>query len=215
MKSVQKQRLMRILIDGRPHREIDLATGVGFTRVATIQKWINSFVDFGYITRSRNEVEPGYSCQLICTRDVVMKLYHHREFSTVRPIIREQPWFVPLFTGSFGSLPGPLPELIQEMARKSHTFFETISRNDTPEKIRETYQVCLSMNKTLGITDPSLNEYYLYYQIYVHAIIRDIAEGGLGEGFADLLSRLHGELAARVTAHPNNLGGCSHGGVKG
>ena len=38
MKSPVKPRLMRILLDGEPHNEIDLATGVGFTKVATIRK---------------------------------------------------------------------------------------------------------------------------------------------------------------------------------
>jgi len=128
-----------------------------------------------------------------------MKLYHYREFRALRPLIREQPWFVSLFTGSFNSLPGALPELIPEMVRRSHSFFETIQRNGTPEKMRETYQACLSMNRVLGITDPDLNEYYLYYQVYVHAIIRDIPEGGLGEGFADLLTRLQEELEVMVT----------------
>ena len=75
MKSPVKPRLMRILLDGEPHSEIDLATGVGFTKVATIRKWIESFQAARFIERYRNESSAGYVCRIITTRETVVKIY--------------------------------------------------------------------------------------------------------------------------------------------
>ena len=63
MKSPVKPRLMRILLDGKPHGEIALATGAGFTKVATIRKWIDLFGHARFIIRKREDGRTGYSCQ--------------------------------------------------------------------------------------------------------------------------------------------------------
>jgi hypothetical protein len=197
MKSPVKPRLMRILLDGEPHSEIDLATGVGFTKVATIRKWIESFQTTGFIERSRSESATGYVCRIIMTKETVLKIYNHPEFHALRPEIRNAPWFCSVFTQQFHGLPDDMPLLIDEMVRASHTFFETISLYDTPEKIRETYHPALVVNQLSGISDPVFNDLCLYYQIFLHAVIRDIKYGGLGEGFAQLLNSSQKTLERR------------------
>jgi hypothetical protein len=187
MKSPVKPRLMRILLDGEPHREIDLATGVGFTKVATIRKWIESFLSAKFIERYRNESSAGFVCRIIATRETILKIYDYPEFRALRPEIRKAPWFCPLFTRQFADLPEDLPQLIDQMTRASHTFFETICLYDTPEKIRETYRPALVVNSISAIPDPVFDDLCIYYQIFLHAVIRDIRYGGLGEGFAQLL----------------------------
>ncbi|MFZ1897753.1 hypothetical protein [Methanoregula sp.] len=204
MKSPVKPRLMRILLDGKPHGEIALATGAGFTKVATIRKWIDLFGHARFIIRKREDGRTGYSCQLNCTRDVIGKLYRYPEFRALRPEIREAAWFCPLFTGNFDGLPDPLPGIIRQMVIQSHTFFTHICRYDSPEKIRETYEPVLMLNRLIGIDDPVFNDQYLYYQIFVHAVIRDIEYGGLGSGFAGLLSESQQALAQAY----RNSGGC-------
>jgi len=189
MKSPVKPRLMRILLDGEPHNEIDLATGVGFTKVATIRKWIDSFQNTGFIERFRSESSAGYVCRLITNRETVLKIYNHHEFRALRPEIRSTSWFCPVFTSQFAALPENQPELIDEMVRASHTFFETICMYDTPEKIRETYQPTLLVNQLAGVADPVFDDLCIYYQVFLHAVIRDIRYGGLGEGFAQILNR--------------------------
>ena len=189
MKSPVKPRLMRILLDGEPHSEIDLATGVGFTKIATIRKWLDSFQNAGFMERSWSESSAGYVCRIITTKETVLKIYQHPEFRSLRPEIRSGAWFCPLFTSQFALLPENLPELIDEMVRASHTFFETICLYDTPEKIRETYQPALLVNRLYGVPDPVFDDLCIYYQIFLHAVIRDIRYGGLGEGFAQLLNR--------------------------
>ncbi|PKG31393.1 hypothetical protein, partial [Methanoregula sp.] len=196
MKSPVKSRLMKILLDGEPHREIDLATGVGFTKVATIRKLIDSFERARILSRRRDGENTGWICQLNLTHDAVVKIYHHPELVLLRPLIREQPWFAPLFTANFDTLPDPLPSLIQRMVVQSHTFFEIICRYDSPETIRETYEPVLVVNRLSGIRNPLFNDLYLWYQIYVHAVIRDIDHGGLGSGFAGLLAECQQELVA-------------------
>ena len=190
MKSPVKPRLMRILLDGELHREIDLATGVGFTKVATIRKWIESFENAGFIERSRSESTTGYVCRIITTKETVLKIYNHHEFRALRPEIRSAAWFCPVFTQPFAVLSDNLPDLIDEMIRASHTFFETLCTYDTPEKIRETYQSTIIVNRLAGISDPAFDDLSIYYQIFVHAVIRDIKYGGLGEGFAKLLAKV-------------------------
>ena len=190
MKSPVKPKLMRILVDGEPHREIDLVTGVGFTKVATIRKWIESFENAGFIERSRSESTTGYVCRIITTKETVLKIYHHPEFRALRPEIRSAAWFCPVFTQPFAVLSDNLPDLIDEMVRASHTFFETLCMYDTPEKIRETYQSAIIVNRLAGISDPAFDDLSIYYQIFVHAVIRDIKYGGLGEGFAKLLAKV-------------------------
>jgi hypothetical protein len=197
MKSPVKPRLMRILLDGEPHSEIDLATGVGFTKVATIRKWLDSFQNAGFIERSRNELSAGNVCRIVTTRETVLKIYHHPEFRALRPEIRSAPWFCPVFTQQFAALPENLPLLIDEMVRASHTFFETICMYDTPEKIRETYQPALVVNRLYGGSDPVFDDLCICYQIFLHAVIRDIRYGGLGEGFAQLLNRTQETLERR------------------
>jgi len=199
MKSPVKPRLMRILLDGEPHNEIDLATGVGFTKVATIRKWIDSFQNTGFIERSRSESSVGYVCRLITNRETVLKIYNHHEFRALRPEIRQAPWFCPVFTLQFAALPENLPELINEMVRASHTFFETICMYDTPEKIRETYQPSLLVNQLAVVADPVFDDLCIYYQVFLHAVIRDIRYGGLGEGFAQILNRVQEALKRRYS----------------
>ena len=178
---------MHILLDGEPHSEIDLATGVGFTKVATIRKWIESFQTAKFIERYTSESSAGYVCRIITTKETVLKIYHHAEFRALRPEIRQAPWFCPVFTQQFASLPKELPLLIDGMVRASHTFFETICRYDTPEKIRETYQPALLVNRLYGVSDPVFDDLCIYHQIFLHAVLRDIRYGGLAEGFAQLL----------------------------
>jgi len=200
MKSPVKLRMMRILLDGEPHSEIDLATGAGFTKVATIRKWIESFQSAKFIERSRSESSAGYECRIITTRETVLRIYNYPEFRALRPEIRQAPWFCPVFTPQFAALPGDLPGLIDEMVRASHSFFEIISIHDTPEKIRETYQPALLVNKLAGVSDPVFDDFCIYYQVFLHAVIRDIRYGGLGEGFARLLDRAQGTLEQRYAA---------------
>ncbi|OPX64866.1 MULTISPECIES: hypothetical protein [unclassified Methanoregula] len=196
MKSPVKPKLMRILLDGGPHREIDLATGVGFTRIVTIRKHIDSFERARFILRKRDG-ESGWICQLNLSRDAVLKIYGYPEFVLLRPEIREQSWFSPMFTGNYSFLPDPLPEMLRRMIVQSHTFFETISRYDTPEKLRETFGPALLLNRLAGVEDPLFNDRYLLYQIFVHAVIRDIGHGGLGSGFAQLLDESQESLKAQ------------------
>lgn len=188
MKSPVKPRLIRILLDGEPHQEIDLATGVGFTKVATIRWAIDSFERARFINRTPEEGRRGYYCQLNCTRDAILKIYNYPEFRALRPEIRKAPWFCPLFTQEFAGLAGDLPALIDAMVGASHTFFETVCIYDTPEKIRETYRQTIIVNRLAGISDPAFDDLCMYYQIYLHAVIRDIRYGGLGDGFAVLLN---------------------------
>lgn len=195
MKSPVKSKLMRILFDGEPHREIDLAVGAGFTRVATIRKLLDSFERARFIVRQRDTETPGWSCRLNCSQDAVLKIYHYPEFRMLRPEIRERPWFCPLFTQAFDGLPDPLPGMIRRMVVQSHTFFEIVSRYDSPKKIRETYESALLLNRLFGTDDPVFDEQSLYYQIYVHAVIRDIDHGGLGSGFAGLLDECRQAIA--------------------
>src|SRR5208337_3554720 len=178
MKSPVKPRLMRILLDGRPHSDIDLATAAGFTKVVTIWKWIESFRTAKFIERYRSESSAGYVCRIITTKETVLKIYHHPEFRALRPEIRQSPWFCPVFTQQFAALPEELPVLIDGMVRASHTFFETICRYDTPDKIRETYQPALLVNRLYGVSDPVFDDLCIYYQIFLHAVLRDIRHGG-------------------------------------
>jgi len=196
MKSPVKSKLMTILLDGEPHREIDLATGAGFTKVATIRNLIDSFERARFIVRKRDGETAGWYCQLNPSRDTVLKIYEYPEFRMLRPEIREQTWVGPLFTVNFAVLPDPLPGMIHQMLVQSHTFFEIICRYDSPEKIRETFEPALLLNRFTGIRDPLFNDQYLYYQIFVHAVIRDIDHGGLGRGFARLLDESQRALAA-------------------
>lgn len=215
MKSPVKPKLMRILLDGNPHREIDLATGVGFTKTATIRKLIDSFERARFIVR-RREGESGWTCQLNLSRDAVLKIYGYPEFVLLRPEIRGQNWFCPLFTGNYTLLPGPLPEMLRRMIVQSHTFFETISRYDTPEKLRETFGPVLLLNRLAGVEDPLFNDRYLLYQIFVHAVIRDIEHGGLGNGFAQLLDECQESLKEQfretgTVRRPNRRSHCPAG----
>ena len=86
------------------------------------------------------------------------------------------------------------------MARASHSFFETISMYNTPEKIRETYQPALLVNKLAGFSDPVFDDLCIYYQIFLHAVIRDIRYGGLAGGFAQLLTSTQETLEHRYAA---------------
>ena len=187
MRSPVKPKLMRILLDGNPHREIDLATGVGFTKVATIRKLIDSFERARFIVRKRDTGSTGWYCQLNLSREEILNIYDYSEFRTLRPEIRERPWFCPLFMQKFEDLPDPLHGSVRHMIEQSHTFFTIICRYESPEKIREIFEPALLLNRLMGIRDPLFNDQYLYYQIFVHAVIRDIDHGGLGSGFASLL----------------------------
>lgn len=193
MKSPVKEKLIRILLDGNEHPEIDLARGAGFTRVATILRWVRAFENAGFIVR-RPAGRGEYRCQLIISRDTARKIYYYPEFRRIRPLIRMTPWFGPLFTTRFIALPGDLPLVITDMVKKSHTFFEIIDTYGSHEKVRELYHPCLFINELQGITDEEFNARCLYYQLYVQSIVRDLSGGGLGEGFADLLGEIQGSL---------------------
>ena len=134
-------------------------------------------------------------------------MYNFPEFRQIRPLIRQAPWFCPLFVDTFTTLPGMLPTHICEMVKKSHTFFEIIDKYDTPEKIREIYHPAVYVNEMLGIKDEEFNAWCLYYQIYIHSIIRDISGGGLGEGFMDLVNEMQDQIGVLQPGQ----GGVLHG----
>jgi hypothetical protein len=203
VKSPVKEKLMRILLDGAPHPEIELARGAGFTRASTIQKWTRSFEGVKFIVRRPTGEKGEFQCQLRLTRDTVRKIYHYPEFRQIRPLIRQAPWFGPLFLHQFTGLPGNLPSMIQEMIKKSHTFFEFIDRYDTHEKVREIFYPILYFNELQGITDEEINSWCLYYQLYVHSVVQDLSGGGLGEGFMDLMR----DVQARIKELPVRRGG--------
>jgi len=195
LKSPVKAPLMRILLDGKSHREIDLATGVGFTRVATIRKWIDSFERAGFIVRKKEKGGTGHCCQLNRNREALLKVYHYPEFHDLRPGIRRVPWFCEIFTGPFKTLHGDLPELIDEMVRASHTFFDTLCHFESPDEIRKIYRQTILVNQLSGLSEPEFDEKCIYYQIFLHGVIRDIRYGGLGEGFADVIGKARASLS--------------------
>ena len=96
------------------------------------------------------------------------------------------------------------------MVKKSHTFFEIIDRYDTPEKIREIYHPAVFVNGMLGIKDDEFNTWCLYYQIYVHSVVRDIPGGGLGEGFMTLTNDVQAQISELPVKWPGR-GRVSHG----
>ena len=203
MKSPVKARIMRVLVSGNPVPEIELARRAGFTKVSTIQKWITTFQNAGFIKRYKNPSSSRYVCQIIANRETIRKIYNYPEFRPLRPEIRQAPWFCPLFTAKFSELPGELPELIDAMVVASHKFFETIRIYDTPEKIREIYQPVLLLNRLARISDPLFDEYSLYYQIFVQAVIQDIRYGGLSEGFTQTLGRAQETLERHYPEYPD------------
>lgn len=194
MKSPVKVKVMQILLDGNPHTETELANGAGFTKVASIQRWIRSFENARFIVRRPTGRRGEFNCQIVISKETVRRIYSYPEFRQLRSQIRMAPWFAPLFAGSFGALPGNLPELIPEMIRESHSFFEIIAMYDTPEKVMETYQPCLYVNELEGIQNEEFNTLCLYYQLYVQSIVRDIPTGGLGRGFMNLVRDVQLEL---------------------
>ena len=194
---------MLALLDGNPHPELELARSAGYTRVSTIQRWIRSFEAARFITRRPADGKGEYLCQLRITRDAIRGVYRYPEFRQLRPLIREAPWFGPLFTVSFSTLPRNLPSLIVEMVKKSHTFFEIIDRYDTPEKIREIYHPAFFVNGMLGIGDDEFNIWCLYYQIYVHSVVRDITGGGLGDGFMVVVNDLQDRISELPVKRPD------------
>lgn len=210
MKSPVKEKLIRLLLDGKPHTEIELAQGAGFTKVAAIQRWLKSFENARFISRVPAEKRGEVRYQIVLTRDAIRRIYYYPEFRKIRPLIRTAPWFGPLFADTFAALPGDLHLVIQDMIKRSHSFFEIIDTYDTPEKVREIYQLCLYVNELQGIKDEEFNAWCLYYQLYVQAIIRDLSEGGLGEGFMDLV----GDVQDRIRTLPKKKDhprGVTHG----
>ncbi|HEU17305.1 MAG TPA: hypothetical protein ENO06_01085, partial [Methanolinea sp.] len=162
MKSPVKERLIRILLDGNPHSELVLAQGVGFLRVASIQRWLRTFENARFIVRKANGIHGEYTCQLILDRDSARKIYSYSEFRQIRQLIRTAPWFSPLFLDTFETLPGDLPLVIKKMVQQSHTFFEIIEKYDTPERIWEVYHPCLFINELQGIQNEEFNAWCLY-----------------------------------------------------
>jgi hypothetical protein len=187
MKSPVKEKMIRILLDGNAHPEIELTRGAGFSRVTAIQKWVRAFENARFIVRRPVDRKEEYHCQLILSRDTARRIYYYPEFRQLRPLIRMTPWFGPLFTDQFTALPGDLHLIINEMIKKSHTFFEIIDTYDTHQKVWEIYHPCLYVNELQGIKNEEFNAWCLYYQLYVQSIVRDLSGGGLGEGFMDLV----------------------------
>lgn len=211
VKSPVKEKLMRILLDGNPHSELDLARSAGFSRVVSIQRWIRAFENARFIERNPIGMNGReYTCQLILSRDSARKIYSYSEFRQIRPLIRTAPWFCPLFLDKFETLPGDLPLFITRMVQQSHTFFEIIEKYETPDRIWEVYHLCLYVNELQGIKNEEFNAWCLYYQLYVQSIVRDLSEGGLGEGFIDLIR----DVQNRIRTLPRkkvHAGGITHG----
>lgn len=201
---------MRILLDGKPHTEIELAQGAGFTKVAAIQRWLKSFENARFISRVPAEKSGEGRYQIVLTRDAIRKIYYYPEFRKIRPLIRTAPWFGPLSADTFAALPGDLHLVIQDMIKRSHSFFEIIDTYDTPEKVREIYRPCLYVNELQGLHQEEFNTWCLYYQLYVQCIVRDLSGGGLAEGFMDLVRDIQVKLRDlhRVNQQP---GGIHHG----
>lgn len=207
VKSRVKEKLMRILLDGNPHSELDLARGAGFSRVGSIQRWIRGFENARFIVRKPIGRSGEYTCQLILSRDSARKIYSYPEFRQIRPLIRTAPWFSLLFLDKFETLPGELPAIINKMVQRSHTFFEIIDTYENPDRIWEVYHLCLYINELQGIKNKEFNAWCLYYHLYVQSIVRDLSEGGLGEGFIDLVGDVQNRIRNIQTmeVHPGGI----------
>jgi hypothetical protein len=206
MRSTVKPRLLSLLLDGAPHTEQELAERLGFRRVETIRHAIRSFENAGYITRKRNP-DLGWACQLVCTYDIALRIYDARQFAPLRPQVRNASWFVPLFTGDFERLPAGLPAYIRRMVQDSHSFFLVIRHYSTPEKVRETFQALLFAPRLFGCQDNALEDYLLYYTIFIQSVIRDVEYGGLGEGFTNTIAGLKDCIRALHAGKAHGHGG--------
>jgi hypothetical protein len=206
VKSPVKEKLMRILLDGKPHSELELARSIGFSRAASIQRWIRAFENARFIVRKPVGKNGDYICQLILSRDSARKIYAYAEFRQIRPLIRISPWFSPLFLDTFEALPGELPIMLTKMVQQSHTFFEIIDTYNSPERIQEVYHLCLYVNELWGIKNEEFNAWCLYYHLYVQSIVRDLSEGGLGEEFIDLVGDIQDRIRNILTKNVHMRG---------
>ncbi|OPX72808.1 MAG: hypothetical protein A4E38_00393 [Methanoregulaceae archaeon PtaB.Bin108] len=188
-------KLMSLLLQGDPVSDRQLAAAIGFKNPRNIATHLASFVNMGYtVSLPRDEYGPGNWYQLTSKKEGVLKLYQSAFYKRLRTRIREIPWFINEMTEGFGDLPPDLLLLIQEMMKKSHTFFTMVAASPSHERVLSTYSLYLFPCRLMHAEDPLFQAYFLYTQLYSEAITRDISQGGLSERFLEPLDRIQQAL---------------------
>ncbi len=191
-------RLMNVLLDGIPRNDWQLASAIGFSDPRNIQRHLKSFISMGsVITRPGHPAGTGTLYQLTDKKEGLLKLYQSRFYRSLRPRIREIPWFVDAQAEGFSTLPPDLHHIIREMMKKSHTFFSLVAHYPCHNDLISLYSVYLFPCRLAGWDDPEFQKYYLYAQLYAEAITHDVHGGGLSGGFLDPLDRIQ-EILIRM-----------------
>lgn len=183
-------KIIRILLSTDSRTRSDLAGELGFKNPLNLANHIDGLVRQGFLVQEKNGrlSDPRYT--LSHDIAVISRLYYNRHYTRIRGEIRSVPWLIPDMTAGYRDLDPLLLDIIRQMARYSHSFWEYILRNPTPDELTHTFRYCLFPFRFI----PGMSEKHrfslLVYQLYAQAIPMDMKNSGLIDGFCEPLKAI-------------------------
>lgn len=168
----------------------ELAEELGFKNPLNLSNHLDGLIRQGFLVtdKNSNQSDPRYSLNHDIA--VISRLYYNRHYTRIRGEIRSIPWLIPAMTVGYQRVDPELLDLIRSMARYSHSFWEYIIQNQTPDELIHTFRYCAFPFRFIpGISGEQIFS-LLVYQLYAHAIPVDMETRGLLDGFCEPLKEI-------------------------
>lgn len=183
-------KIIRILISTDSRTRSDLAGELGFKNPLNLANHIDGLVRQGFLVQEKNGrlSDPRYTISHDIA--VISRLYYNRHYTRIRGEIRSVPWLILDMTAGYQDIDPPLLEIIRLMARHSHSFWEYILTNPTPDELIHTFRYCMFPFRFIPDISKEQQFSLLVYQLYAQAIPGDMKNSGLIDGFCEPLKSI-------------------------
>lgn len=154
--------------------ELVLARSLGFKQISYIDKELSNLYADGIIKRTKDTTIKGQNrCRLKHDRGTIKKLYCDKdEYESLRQQIRAD-FAVTFLKDLIEGMSKEFSETIQELAKKSDFLFNIILEYSTKQDLSSFFASYLDTYTMLGIEDPELSSYWLWYILQSQSIIQD------------------------------------------
>jgi len=156
-------------------RELVLAKSLGYKQTSAIEDELKKLEDQKIIIRTPDTTAKRQSrCRLKDDRGTIKKLFcEEKQYESLRPEIRAD------FSGEFlREFLEDIPDdefinIICEMSKKSNFLFIILVNHSTKQELLSTFTSYLDTYHVLGIKDPELSTYWMWYLLSAQSIIQD------------------------------------------
>lgn len=190
-------KIMRSLLTSSSRRLDELAQEVGFKNPQALIHDMNALIRRKYVVELPQEkpVLPTYGINQEIS--AIVHLYNDRHYRGIRDLIRSYPSVAPDITRGYTAVSDCLLSIIREMIVCSHSFFEYILQNPTPDGLKQTFRYMVYPFRMIPGISEEFTFILLIHELYAVALSIDLKKGGLGNDFCEPLKTIRSIIKER------------------